>query len=1047
MEKLKNLSKEQKIIVAVVATVLVVGLVIGAVLLLGGNSGSGDGSESGDTTAGVKTYSVEVKTEGGKAFEKLEIHVFEDNTLTDLVAVGKTDENGKYTFEAEVSNKYVAVLKNMPAGYPIEEMYAFTDEAISLSLKASLISADEAETLKLGAVAADMTVTVDGKNYTISELLKEKKAVVLNFWFEGCDPCRVEFPYMEEAYQQYSDKLEILAVNPYDGDDASVAAYKADMGLSFPMAKADVKYASVYNVMAYPTTVVIDRYGTIGFMHTGSVTDANSFVQLFEYFTSDNYVQSTVRNLEDIVEKVEGGEGSKESPFEEHRNEFEVEVAAGAEVYYQMYHVDGMILEIANPNVYVIYNDKKYEAVDGKVSLVLSTSDTYTPAIFAIGNAGTDTQKCPVTLSFVEGTAGNPYSMELGDFGVNVAAGNEQGVYYIYTATENGTLKLNCTSVSNGVKYDFTLYNLNSYALRNLSSDGDNDTTVSIAVNAGDAIQVSVGTLPNEDNEYPAAEFTFNASFEAGEGTGIDPNATVDYKVTVEDTSGKPVSGVTVRLNADGAIDTIKTDASGVAAITLRGGNYIVTVTAPDGYKEDTTEYILTKIDNQITITLEKKVTEKKTYTVKVVDEAGNAIKDVSVTVGNSYGKTDSKGTVTFSLAEDAYSVSVSASGYTTDGKTYDFSKGTTSLTVTLKKETVQVKEIEYKITVKDYQGKSISGVSVRFKNGDAVVASQNTNASGVVTAKLPEGSYTAVVVDNTYGSGTVGLTAKKASAELVAAKKMDTSKGVEEYFGMTYPISEGAVYVELNANSENYFMFRPTKAGEYEIKTTSTDAKLAPCGSSAFVYTPTYEGNVYKTEVKSGMVGGDIAISVTGTSGAIIVVTRTGDASETIYREYEGSKAPVNFTLTSGGNNLTYVNVAASSFNIVLGSDGYYHKGSATGPIVYVNLGPNAPYLSLQTMIAGSGHAGGAPLVSYTTENGQQVRIDYSNFMMAHFECMDQTYGVYPLTEDLKYVLQTAGGYTGWWDSTNANNAYLFSSVKNLNTDIAWMFACCYVE
>lgn len=1048
MEKLKNLTKQQKIIAAVVAAVVVIALIVGAVFLFGGNSGSGDGTETDDTTQDSKTYSVEVKTEGGNAFEKIEIHVFEDDTLTDLVAVGKTDENGVYSFEAMASDKYVAVLKNMPAGYAIEEMYSFTNEAIVLSLKATLLSADEAGSLKLGAVAADMTITVDGKTYTISELLQEKSAVVLNFWFEGCEPCRAEFPYMEEAYEQYSDKLEILAVNPYDGDEASVAAYKANMGLTFPMAKIDERYASIYSVVAYPTTVVIDRYGTIGFMHTGSITSADSFVKLFEYFTAEDYVQSTVKNLDDIVEKVEGGDGTQANPFEEYRNEFEVEVAAGAEVYYQMYRVDGMLLEIANPNAYVIYNDKKYEAVDGTVSLILSTPDTYTPAVFAIGNAGTEAQKCTVTLSFLEGTSGNPYTMGLGDFGVDVAAGNEQGVYYTYTATENGTLKLNCTSVTEGVKYDFSLYNLNSYALRNLSSDGDDDTTVSITVNAGDVVQFSVGTLPNDDSEYPAAVFAFNASFEAGEGTGIDPNATVDYKVTVTDQSGNPISGVTVRLNADGAIDTIKTNASGVAAITLRGGNYIATVTAPDGYKEDATEYILTKIDNEITVTLEKKATEKKTYTVKVVDESGNAIKDASVTVGsNNYAKTDSKGTVSFTLVEDNYSVNVSVSGYTTDGKTYSFSNGVTSLTVTLKKETVQVSETEYKVTIKDYQGKVISGVAVQFKNGEAVVASETTNSKGVVTVNLPDGSYTAVVADNTYGSDSASLTTKKASAELVAAKKMDTSKGVEEYFGMTYPISEGAVYVELNADANNYFLFTPTKSGVYEIKTTSTAAKLAPCGSSAFVYTPTYEGNVYETEVKAGMVGGDIAVSVTGVSGTIIVVTRTGAANETIYREYEGSKAPKAFTLASGGNNLTYVNVAASSFDIVLGSDGYYHKGSATGPIVYVNLGTNAPYLSLQAMIQGSGAAGGTPLVSYTTENGSTVRIDYTNFLIAYFECMDQTYGVYPLTEDLKYVLQTAGEYIGWWDSTNANNAYLFSNVKGLNKDIAWMFACCYVE
>ena len=241
--------------------------------------------------------------------------------------------------------------------------------------------------------------------------------------------------------------------------------------------------------------------------------------------------------------------------------------------------------------------------------------------------------------------------------------------------------------------------------------------------------------------------------------------------------------------------------------------------------------------------------------------------------------------------------------------------------------------------------------------------------------------------------------------------------------------------------------MFSITEAGKYEFKTTEANTQIAACGSSAFVYNPYYESDVYKTEAKAGMVGGDIAVSVTGGEGTIIIVTREGDANETIYREYEGAKEPNKFTLTEDGSKLTYVDVTAGGFDIVLGSDGYYHKGSANGPIVYVNLGANAPYLSLQTMIQGSGAAGGTPLVSYTKENNSTVRIDYTNFMLAHFDNMDEQYGVYPLTEDLKHVLQTAGEHYGWWDASNSNNAYLFTGVEGVNTQIAWMFACCYVE
>ena len=1042
MEKIKeflsNMTKQQKIIAASVAgAVVLIALIIGIVLIF---SGGGTGNSEG----GVKTYTIEVKTEGGKAFEDLEVHVYEDSTLTDLSAVGKTDENGTYSFEAEASDKYVAVLKDVPAGYLVEEYYSFTNETISLALKAQLLSADDVSSaLKLGSVAADMTITTaDGKTYTISELLKEKDAVVLNFWFEGCDPCRAEFPYMEEAYKQFSDKLEILAVNPYDGDDASVAAYKANLGLTFPMAKADAKFAAIYNVAAYPTTIVIDRYGTIGFMHTGSVPNTDSFTALFEYFTSETYVQSTVRNLDDLVVKVEGGDGTQANPFEEYRTEFEVEVEGSKEVYYQMFKVDGMRLEIADSDAYVLFNGEKYEAVDGKVSLILKTADTYTPAVFAVGNKSTEKKTFTAKLSFVEGSSGNPFVMNLGNFNAKIEAGNEQGVYYTYIAAENGTLTLNCTSVTAGVKYDFSLYNTVSSALRNLSSDGDDDTAVSITVNAGDEVQILIGALPNEEGDIPATDFTFTASFEKGEGTGIDPNAKVDYKIIVTDNKGKAIAGVTVKLNDD---IVLTTDASGVAATTLPGGNYIATITAPNGYKEDATEYIMTKYDNELSITLEKTTIVTKTYTVKVVDESGKAISGAGVTVDGQYVKTDSNGTASFTLEEGSYSVNVAANGYETASKNFG---NNTTITVTLKKETVAAKTVTYTVSVVTYKDKAIKGVSVQFKNGDAVVAEVAVDDKGKATATLKEGTYTAIVSDDEYGSGVVTLTAKNNSVNLVAAKSLDMSKTKDVCEEKVVTIKVGASHVTLNKSDDNYLIYTPTKAGKYRIRTTNSDAKVTYCGGEYSLSTPIYEASEYTINVDSSQAENAVAyvFSVSGAAETVIIIERTGDAEEAVeVPNYEGTcGTPSKFTLASGGDKLTYFDATATaSVTLVKGSDGYYHYGSATGPLVYINL-ESSSYISISAVVnaqsfknANKNEAYNALMIKYTGSKDTM-----GNVIVA--SCLDSTYGVYPLNDDLMHMVKYGGDQMGWWKKGEAN--YLFGSTT-VDEATAWLSLCCYVK
>lgn len=169
--------------------------------------------------------------------------------------------------------------------------------------KLELLSVDDLDgvTFKRGDVFADMSVTTpDGTTYKISEILKEKKAVVLNFWFINCGPCEMEFPYIQDAYETYQNDIEILAINPYDGTNETVADYKTKHELTFPMAVIEEEWAQYMGISAYPTTVVIDRYGIVSFKHTGMITTVEEFEKLFGFFTTEDYEQTIIRNISDI---------------------------------------------------------------------------------------------------------------------------------------------------------------------------------------------------------------------------------------------------------------------------------------------------------------------------------------------------------------------------------------------------------------------------------------------------------------------------------------------------------------------------------------------------------------------------------------------------------------------------------------------------------------------------------------------------------------------------------------------------------------------------
>ena len=67
------------------------------------------------------------------------------------------------------------------------------------------------------------------------------------------------------------------------------------------MASCDYQWEKSMGITGYPTTVVIDRYGTVAFIHTGMMTETEEFSKVFAYFTSEDYEQTLIESLDDIV--------------------------------------------------------------------------------------------------------------------------------------------------------------------------------------------------------------------------------------------------------------------------------------------------------------------------------------------------------------------------------------------------------------------------------------------------------------------------------------------------------------------------------------------------------------------------------------------------------------------------------------------------------------------------------------------------------------------------------------------------------------------------
>lgn len=162
-------------------------------------------------------------------------------------------------------------------------------------------SVQQLTSLSLGAKMPELTVTTpQGETLLLSELLMQKKMVVLNFWFADCIWCIREFPVMEVAYQRYRQDVEILALSPYDAPE-DIAAFQEDHSLSFPMASCGRDLTMAFGIGSYPTSVVIDREGRICLIHTGAITDVAVFNKLFETFTAEDYTSSVYHSIDDLL--------------------------------------------------------------------------------------------------------------------------------------------------------------------------------------------------------------------------------------------------------------------------------------------------------------------------------------------------------------------------------------------------------------------------------------------------------------------------------------------------------------------------------------------------------------------------------------------------------------------------------------------------------------------------------------------------------------------------------------------------------------------------
>jgi peroxiredoxin len=145
-----------------------------------------------------------------------------------------------------------------------EEPYIY-DVTGDTNVKGGAIAPIESIGLEAGEAAPDFELeTIDGEVLKLSDLRGKK--VILNFWYTWCPPCRDEMPEMQEFYEEYSDEVEIIAVNLtyMEKSEQDVHDFIDEFSFTYSVPlDRDQSVADDYKIHAAPTSYFIGTDGII----------------------------------------------------------------------------------------------------------------------------------------------------------------------------------------------------------------------------------------------------------------------------------------------------------------------------------------------------------------------------------------------------------------------------------------------------------------------------------------------------------------------------------------------------------------------------------------------------------------------------------------------------------------------------------------------------------------------------------------------------------------------------------------------------------------
>lgn len=388
-----------------------------------------------------------------------------------------------------------------------------------------------------------------------------------------CDKCGEHFDDGDEAVIPEKDKINVTFTVRLD-DGTALA------GVKFILTRG-----------ANTVELVSGADGTV----VGSL-DAGTYYITYDHDTLPEYCWGETPGVKidketktaEILVVDNRPNGTPEKPYPTSGEAIEINISSGEELYYSCRGTSLRYVIVNSADLVINYNGETYTAVDGVVTVGVSSTDVETPTIFSVKNISDSAVTATMEIYAPLGSYDNPIELTGNNIEVDIADGKT--IYYAYKADKDGIVVITSPTEGNEILISRNIIKITDGVeeiVSTITAESSGSNAGYIYVSKGDDIRIGVSYVEPEKDESDKDDAKADSQ-ENGDSSDVPVINTVElsfnlYAATEEDPAPVLNNEIYIRLDAGASVvfsaeegKTVSVDSENSISVTYNGESIFV---------------------------------------------------------------------------------------------------------------------------------------------------------------------------------------------------------------------------------------------------------------------------------------------------------------------------------------------------------------------------------------------------------------------------------------------------------------------------------------